>query len=229
MLGKKTWFLYAAAKRFHPLRHYRAGKAINIAWYCFDRGGGDAIIRLLRRRHLLDLSKIADPHARVQASLTDWVLSSFCADHDIQNGLCHGCSRGIQGPSAVYKSVYKAVRSVRDCLGKLLTSLPTWLESRLEISECVYDKQIVLTAWLAIGAKPHVAESLADINLRFEGGFLKCTPKVLEMPNPAEHIGKLIIACYRFTTFTTSRLGTLEHTYKPLNQNQSTAKLTKAR
>ena len=204
MLGKKTWFLYSAAERFRLLRDYKPA-GINISFYVFDRGGGAALIRLLRRRHMHALQQIEDPIARCRASLHEWILSSFCADHDVQNALCHGSSRGVNDRQMVYKNIFKAVRSAKDTLSKLIVTLPDWLADRLEIDECVFDRGEVLKAWVAVGAKLHVAEALADINLRFEDGKLRCTPAVLEHLDPAGHIAKLVLACYRLSTFTTSR------------------------
>ena len=66
-----------------------------------------------------------------------------------------------------------------DTLTKLLVTLPEWLQDRLEIGECAFDRDLVLKAWVAVGAKPHVAAALADINFRWEDGKLRCTLVVL--------------------------------------------------
>ena len=54
------------------------------------------------------------------ASLLDWVLGSACADHDVQNGLCNSCSFGHADSSIMYKNIFKAVRSARETLDKLM-------------------------------------------------------------------------------------------------------------
>ena len=93
----------------------------------FDRGEKGSLVRLLQRRHLHDIQQIEHPADRRMASLLDWVLGSACADHDVQNGLCNSCSFGHADSSIMYTNIFKAVRSARDTLDKLMESLLQWL------------------------------------------------------------------------------------------------------
>ena len=96
MASKKTWDLYAVAIRLVPPLRVWHPKGISISWYAFDRGCRQALCRLLRRRHLLDLDNIEDRTERIMAGLCDWTLDSACCDHDVQNGQSKGCSAGAE-------------------------------------------------------------------------------------------------------------------------------------
>jgi hypothetical protein len=84
---------------------------------------------------------------RTMADLCDWVVDSACADHDVQNGLCKGCSLGHDKIKELTKSIFKGVRSVRDTYDKLMETLPAWVRS-LEIDDEKYDEDAVLSFWL---------------------------------------------------------------------------------
>ncbi|CAK0805660.1 unnamed protein product, partial [Prorocentrum cordatum] len=157
MPSKKTWYLYGAAERFCPVPRWWHPDGVNLSWYVFDRGEKGSLSRCMRRRHLQDLAGIPDPAARHRASLLDWVMDSACADHDVQNALCVSCSFGIDGKDAMYNNIFKAIRSARDTLDTLMETLPEWLRD-LQVSAGPYDMDAVRELWLAMGAKPHIAE-----------------------------------------------------------------------
>ena len=207
MKSKKTWHLYAAATRFAPLlRDWHHNEGISVSWYVFDRAQRTSLCRLLRRRHLKSYEALAAPRQYVWAELLDWVLDSACGDHDVQNGLMHGCSTGHEGDTAMmFKNIFKAVRSARDTLTKLLCSMSAWLNEYMEIEADAFEEAVVEQCWLACGAKPHLATELARINLRWQGASLLVHNRVLEFPDPLGHVASLVLATYTLRTFTTSR------------------------
>ena len=203
MASKKAWFIFAAACRF-PMLHRLHREGLSISWHVFDRGEKSAVCRLLRRRHLHDHSQVSCLVDQQKAILHDWVVDSACADHDTQNALLHGCAFLHENTAVLYKNLFKAIRSARDFLTKLMITLPEWVQ-RLQIEEQAFDYDVALRCWLALGAKEHVAMALAAINLRWENNALRCGVKVLEQPDPYGHVGDLILSAYRLSTFTTSR------------------------
>ena len=208
MTSKKTWYFYAVAQRFLPMPLSWRPIGVNLTWYVFDRGERASLVRLLRRRHLRDIAAITGPAARRMASLLDWVQDSACADRGVKNGLCHGCAFGHGNTSVMYKNILKAVRSARGALDKIMETLSEWIRS-LGMSDEAFDMACVRRAWSAVGAKLHIGEALAHINLRWGRGSLRCHSRVLGMEDPFGHVGSLVLVAYRLSTFTTSRFFSL--------------------
>ena len=215
MASKKTWHTYACAERLAPLLQSWHPTGVSISWYVFDRGARAPMVRLLRRRHAMALRKIENPLEHTMADVCDWVVDSACADHDVQNGLCKGCSLGHDKMKELTKNIFKGVRSVRDTYDKLMETLPAWVRS-LEIDNEKYDEDAVLSFWLFLGAKCSTAEALAAINLRWERGALRCHVSVMKLDDPLGHVGSLILASYRIRSFSDSRFLSLGRTCQGL-------------
>ena len=74
-----------------------------------------------------DIASIPEGSAQTMADLMDWVMNSACAAHDTQNALCNAASFGFSDTATMYKNIFKAIRSARDTLTRLMASLPEWL------------------------------------------------------------------------------------------------------
>ena len=205
MASKKAWYSYACAARLIPILKDWHSQGISLSWYIFDRGAGP-VGKLLRMRHLVALSNIVDPIQRELASLTDWVDTSFCGDHDVQNGLCKACMFGFPSAAEVCKTVFKAIRSIRDVMDKLIETLPAWIEHLDSTDTTPFDYEELLQCWVRAGAKADLAKELAEINLRFEDGRLVCHTKVCECTSDvATHVAGLVMRGYVIRTFSISR------------------------
>ncbi len=204
MSSKKTWDLFAVADRLVPPLRLWHPKGISISWYAFDRGCRQALCRLLRRRHLVNLASIEDDTERVMASLLDWTLDSACCDHDVQNGLSKGCSAGVENFAQLTKDVYKGVRSLRAVYDKLVETMPTWVH-KVRITESAFDQDDVRRSWECLGVKPWLADSLAHINLRLEDGAVFCHSNLWEQEDPMGHLGNCLLGAYKISGFSATR------------------------
>ena len=200
MATKKTWDLYACAERLVPLLQAVHPKGISVSWYVFDRGCRSSLARALRRRHCLSHQRDDD----LMASLTDWVLDSACSDHDVQNALCKGCCLGFSNTKGIFKSIFKAIRSVRDTFDKLIETIPEWVQA-VEMEDEAFDTDEVRRCWEMVGVKQALAIETSEINLRYERGALRCHQKVFERDDPFGYIGIVVLALYKFCSFSSGR------------------------
>ena len=203
MASKKMWHQYAVADKFLPHLRSWHPHAVSISWYSFDRGVLDCLSRLLRRRHYQHLASIPEDD-RELAEAKDWVIHCGCADHDVQNALCKGVGLGHLQLSQLYKALFRSIRSARDSMDALVQHLEEWLRT-LVIEHVAHDEESVFRVWRAVGAPEGLARELAAINLRCEGGALRCHAKVLERDDPVAYIGRLILSGYRIRSFSSSR------------------------
>lgn len=206
--NKKAWTSYACAQRFVPLLRDWKPEGICISLYVFDRGMRSAMARLMRRRHLLALAQIPDGRARLMARLQDWVLDSSCADHDVQNGMCKGVCFGFAEQKLLMKNIFKGIRSVRDCMDPLVACCEEWVKSVLDVYDDIpFSEADLFACWKLCGVGEKVARMVARINLRFEGGKLRCSARVIVDAGGDEitYIRSLVLLVYRIRTFSDSR------------------------
>ena len=87
--GKSTWHMLPAACAFFPLIQRLGHKGIVISHYVFDRAVQSSLERKMRQRHGLYHLRMAgvDGESGGLADLVDWVVSTPCANHDVQNAL----------------------------------------------------------------------------------------------------------------------------------------------
>ena len=125
MASKRSWHIFASYERLCPWLPEWHPLGPSLSWYSFDRGCSGPMGRLIHMRHQQQISFLPEAERYIR-SLLDLQFFTNCADHTVQSGLLHGCEKGVESPSAVYKNVFKAIRSLRDTLDKIVLSFPAW-------------------------------------------------------------------------------------------------------
>jgi len=205
MTGKKTWHLYAAAERLCPLLMLIHQFGISITWYIFDRGCRGPLSRVLRRRHGREIANEANLDVRFMKNMLDWPCDSACFDHDVQGGARWGCTLTMTDKKGAFKDIFKAIRSIRQCLADLMASLPEWVLT-LEWDEEPFDEVEVEKAWQWSGASEELCKKAAACNIRFERNALRCASTALTSGDEGlAYVMGIIMGLYRFIGFSDTR------------------------
>lgn len=205
--GKGTWPCFSAACECFPMLQTLGHKGISISHYCFDRALFSSLDRTMRQRHLLfhEVSSQGEDSmgGRILGELTDWVVSTPCANHDAQNGLKWGLAWMECGEETI-KKLHIAVESLRNSYNLLVKYLPKFLMSTLTI---VQDSSLANPEefWVALGMEPVVVQELVELGLCWRDGRLQAFRSAAEGKDFMGRVTACILSVFRFKRFTDSR------------------------
>ena len=144
--------------------------------------------------------------------LLRWPGFTTCMAHVTHNSLKWGCRR--QMDRAVLKSAYICLESLRSGYAVLEASAPRWIASALDFHD--WHIECVQLLWTSLGLSGALLDSLIDLQIRFSGGQLLVAEVYRNEPNIDQHVYAVLLAVWRFETFTDSRWNTLGQASKSL-------------
>lgn len=212
--GKGAWPCFSAACECFPLLKKMGHHGIAISHYGADRALQSSLERLMRQRHGLfhEVSGADDSSGGGLAtldSLTDWIVSTGCANHDAQNALKWGLA-GLECGDEVTKKLHIVVESLRNGYDLLQTYLPKFLTQSLTL---VADDGATPghseEFWASMCVEPAVLQDLVELGLRWRKGRLQIYESAASKPDFVEKVTACMLSVFRFKRFTDSRWCTI--------------------
>ena len=205
--GKGAWQCFQAAVDFFPMVRTMGHKGIIVNHYGFDRALYSSLQRKMQQRHKLfyQIQSETDEAAAALGALTEWVVTTPCANHDCQNSLRWGLMS--LGPNEeVLKRLWVVIESQRNGFSLLVGHLESFITEALSFVDEEFEEEVVVAFWHGLGVEPEIAEFLAMYNVHWQDGALKVN---LSANNPeADLVGKLytaMLSTFQTKKFTDSR------------------------
>lgn len=88
---------------------------------------------------------------------------------------------------------------------------------QLQVDEQSFDYAEVLAFWKFLGVRDSLAKDLSEVNVRWEGGGLRCNIAVMRKEDPVGYIGCLVLSLYRIRAFSASRFLGMGHSCQGLS------------
>ena len=211
--GKGSWQCFSVACDHFPMLKKLGHRGISISHYCFDRALYSALARLMRQRHCLYHDLMASSSGggvglEALSDLTDWVVSTGCANHDGQNALKWGLA-GLDCGEEVHKKLYIVVESLRNYYDLLQRYLLAFLTQSLTLVEDVAHRGFSQEFWASLCVEPVVLQDLVELGLRWCDGRLQVYESAASSPDFMEKVTASILSVFRFKKFTDSRWCTI--------------------
>jgi hypothetical protein len=208
--GKSATHQYTAAKDFFPLVKELGHKGVCITHYCFDRAGYAPVSKLLKQRHCLYHARAVsmDPSgaAQLQQRL-DWVVGTGCSNHDCQNALKWGLASLHQTEDL--KDLYIVIQSLRNSFDVIHGYLKIFVTENLQFVQDAGDSQEVYQYWVQLGIQSDVAETLAELGLRWANGHLQVSERHKSSDSLIETVCSSMLVVFKWKKFTDSRWCTI--------------------
>jgi len=213
--GKTALALYSAGRSFIPSLRRMGHVGVAIQHYVFDRAGYSALARVFKQHHALEGKQIRSSEAGgAPVELLDalsWVVSSACASHDAHNALKWSLHSCFKEPNML-KDMYVGIASLRNSYGMLVQYMGEWLcDSLVFVNDDELPPERTLQVmWTALGVEYDIVEELVSLGLIFHNGKLQI--KASSVDTVADVVGAVsgvLLALWRFKTFSTSRWMTL--------------------
>ncbi len=102
--------------------------------------------------------------------LLDWHVSTGCAAHDAHNSLKWSLEWFTNDSSDVLRHLHIAIESLQNGYDLLHEFLPAFVAATLTFDDTDWDDRLVSEHWAFLGVDSEVAQVLAELNLRWDGG-----------------------------------------------------------
>ena len=183
-------------------------KGISISNYCFDRALFSTLERKQLQRHALyhepSVVGAEKVGARALDDLQDWVVCTACANHDAQNALKWSLMNVSSDVEVVHK-LHIIIESLRNSFDLILDRLAKFVADKLRFDDGDYDRGDAYRFWVTLGVRSDVADVLADLNLSYEGGYLRVHVSHVGSAGLYEKITGAMLVVFKFKRFTDSR------------------------
>ena len=207
--GKGAWPCFTAACECFPMLKTMGHMGISISHYCFDRALYSSLGRILRQRHMLyhemAISGSSNEGEAILSQMTDWVVTTACANHDCQNALKWGLA-WLQTSEDLTKKLHIAIASLRNGYDLLLKHLLNFVLEYLQLVDDDFEVANSLeTYWACLGVEPEVASDLSRLGLRWHQGKLLLFRSAASTHGFMDSIRAALLSVFRFKSFTDSR------------------------
>ena len=136
-------------------------------------------------------------------SLTDWGLSTGCANRDAQNALKWALAANHEGGDV--KDSFIAIESLRNAFHLVYGRIGEFVSRYLELAESDCDKAIVYEHWASLGVGPEMAEALSDLDLFWSSGRLRVSHVHRDAADVGERVTGCLIYFFKWRKFNESR------------------------
>ncbi len=181
---------------------------------CFDRQMHSALSRLIRQKSELYYSILSGGRPRTNENaakqIKEIVVSTACANHDLQNGLKWSMQPIADKGKDVHKSLYVSVAALRQSFNLLLAKLPVFVAGRLSpVEDMAYDNESWYQFFMCMGVEQSLATRLCQLGLHYADNMLKFHASFKHDPNLASDVVALLTSLFTFRQFTDSRWVTI--------------------
>ena len=217
--GKGSWQCFSAACSHFPMLKKLGHQGISVSHYCFDRALFSSLDRLMRQRHVLYHKVAAAGGASTGldalSDLTDWVVSTGCANHDAQNALKWGLA-SLDCGEEVTKKLHIVIESLRNGYDLLQKALPGFLTQSLSLVDEASSPGYSEEFWASLCIEPVVLQDLVELGLRWSAGRLQIYESAASGSDFMEKLTACMMSVFRFQRFTDSRWCTIGESCRSL-------------
>ena len=100
-------------------------------------------------------------------------------------------------------SLFVVVESLRNSYGQIVSNLNSWLRSVLSFEDWQLPQKAEV--WIVLGVEPEVAERMATMQLRFEGGRVKVAASLEGDDNVVDSVATIFMHVLRLRKYSDSR------------------------
>lgn len=215
--GKRAWNFFSAGASFFPLLRRTGHRGISVQHHAADRAAFDAIDRCFRQRHQAYYTPRLGPDLGEEApllELTDWILSTACCCHDLQNALKWSLSSLWTGQDI--QDLHVCMESLRNSFEILLGKLPKFLAEHMTFHREGQDPDKVIMFWRALGIEADMVERVSEVNPWWANGFLHVSAHLAEDVDVVEKVTFVIVYMTKWRRFCDSRWVTIGPSCRPL-------------
>ena len=207
--GKSAWCQFTAAQRFFPMLRALGHKGVSVSHYCFDRMMQSSLNRKMQQRQGLYYEVVGGESPRTGPAalheLLDWHLSTGCAAHDSHNSLKWGLECVTRDTGNIVRKLHVTIESLRNAFDLLHGFLKPFVEAKLAFEGSPENPQEVYDHWVNLGVVPDIAETLAELNLHWDGSKLLVGEQHRGRHDLVQKVSACMLGVFQFRTFTTSR------------------------
>lgn len=222
--GKKTGFLYAAAKEVCPPLPQMHRTGISISVFCFDRAVFSSLGGLLMKRacqwHHKQLLAAVESDNLLEAQdrllrsrLLDWSIVLACANHDCHNALRWAVGDLLPDLKQGLKDFYISIESLRNSYGTLMKAVPQFLDECLVFTDrrANEDPEEINRYWISLGVESSWLETMVDLNPFWNPstGKLEVSSSVSSDPHVKKRIAAVILYLFKFRSTNGARWCTI--------------------
>jgi len=200
--GKGSWSLFACLQRWPTLREM-GFRDLAISHYCWDRGCFSALATLSQKLHARESAASLRDMAELEG-LTNWCFVNGDVLHDTMNAWLWGFKPFIPSDTCM-KDIFIIISSVRNSFDIILKEMPSWLASRVELTDNPWPEEALLEQWSLLGVEEPVIEVLVDLRLRWAGDKLEIFSEHAGHPTAMEDISGALLGVWRLRKFSESR------------------------
>ena len=203
--GKNSGNVFTAQAEFFPILLKAGHQGICIQHVCADRAVHAPLERMLRQRAEVYYQPGLGPdlgEGTELLSLTDWVLGTGCAAHDLQNSLKWSLS-GTRSPQDV-QDLHIVIEALGNSFDILLQRLPDFLTKRMTLRNGE-DSELVSSFWRQLGVEAHMLDEVALVGPWFRDGRLYVNQELADDPDCVQRASRVILYLCRRRKFSDSR------------------------
>lgn len=181
---------HAAANHFHLIA---------------DRAVESSLSNLYRQQHELALVEAGNDAGDIALRrLRCWMTSVGCANHDIHGGLSWALKPHLGG-SQTSTNIWVVIQSLRNAYSLLERHTNDWLSSGVIAYRDWEHKALGYELWCLLGMDSEWAETLADLQLRWQGGRLCVAARLEHEADSMNKISACLMKAWQFREFSESR------------------------
>ena len=207
--GKSAWCQFTAAQRFFPMLRTLGHEGVSVSHYCFDRMMQSSLNRKMQQRQGLYYEVVGGEGPRTGPvalhELLDWHLSTGCSAHDAHNALKWGLECVTRDTGSIVRKLHVTIESLRNAFDLLHGFLKPFVEAKLAFEGSSENPQEVYNHWVNLGVAPDLAETLAELNLHWDGSRLLVGEQHRGQPELLQKVSACMLGVFQFRPFTTSR------------------------
>jgi len=214
---KDGWTCFAMMANFLPLSRDLGHRGIVTTCAVLDGGLFAHQQRRMRQRHSLWHYRLADRALAEDLELMDWPLAVWCKCHNAHTAVDWGVRWLYVDKKAEMRDLHIAIESLLNSWDDILSHAADLIQV-VDFTAVVNHKDCVAQWWQSLSYKPALVESLAELDLRWDGVTkrLLVNDTVRNRPDIHAHIFACIIGAFHISKFIEGRWLALGTCSRPL-------------
>jgi hypothetical protein len=204
-LGKKAWNHFTAGCSYFPLLRHIGHKGISITHYAFDRLLLEPLMGMFGARHNLYYSEhgpdLGDEGFLFR--LTDWVVGTGCAGHDLSNSLKWAMAPHSSDP--VIKDLHVCIESLRNSFADLHRHIPLFLRRYISFETPPDDADNIAEFWRSLGVDPTFIDTFVLVKPNWQGGRLCVDAALQHRPDCIQLVTQCMLYAMKWVQFNETR------------------------